>query len=409
MYVLEVRHVIIFSVFMYTTVVLGFENLALGQPVWEDRPWKGKENWTGENAVDGRYDNRSAMGGQCVVSENFKQTATWRVDLGGVVSISHIDIYYRTDNLPRPTSFTSRMAGFFLYISNTTCKDDAKLCFHEIQTLNTTPSEDKRINCSTHGRYVIYYNERKIGVTYPSYYSRFAYYELCELKVYGCPNSGYYGQNCSTPCPSNCLEKMCNINTGHCVSCSPGYHGLTCSQACKQQTYGFGCSSACGNCIHGESCHHVDGICVRGCREGWSGCQCKTKCHQGYYGKNCVKKCSVNCYVTRRCNRFTGQCEGGCKAGWTGNTCSQVSLNGLFTCGNSILTLTSIVVSAVTVFFGSVLNYICWRNNKIRMKDKRITDNELTEQQPGNEDSEYYTELQVSNAAYQYDVFEKLS
>ena len=77
------------------------ENLALGQPVWEDRPWKGKENWTGENAVDGRYDNRSAMGGQCVVSENFKQTATWRVDLGGVVSISHIDIYYRTDNLPR--------------------------------------------------------------------------------------------------------------------------------------------------------------------------------------------------------------------------------------------------------------------------------------------------------------------
>nr|XP_022311254.1 uncharacterized protein LOC111116548 [Crassostrea virginica] len=365
MYVLEVRHVIIFGVFMYTTVVLGFENLALGQPVWEDRPWKGKENWTGENAVDGRYDNRSAMGGQCVVSENFKQTATWRVDLGGVVSISHIDIYYRTDNLPRPTSFTSRMAGFFLYISNTTCKDDAKLCFHEIQTLNTTPSEDKRINCSTHGRYVIYYNERKIGVTYPSYYSRFAYYELCELKVYGCPNSGYYGQNCSTPCPSNCLEKMCNINTGHCLSCSPGYQGLTCSQ----------------------------------------------ECHEGYYGKNCVKKCSENCYVTRRCNRFTGQCEGGCKAGWTGNTCSQVSLNGLFTCGNSILTLTSIVASAVTVFVGSVLNYICWRNNKIRMKDKRITDNMITEQQPDlkNEDSEYYTELQVSNAAYQYDIFEKLS
>ena len=41
-----------------------------------------------------------------------------------------------------------------------------------------------------------------------------------------------------------------------------------------------------------------------------------------------------------------------------------VSLNGLFTCGNSILTLTSIVASAVTVFVGSVLNYICWRNNK---------------------------------------------
>lgn len=35
---------------------------------------------------------------QCVISENNKETAEWGVDLGSVVSISHIDIYYRTDN-----------------------------------------------------------------------------------------------------------------------------------------------------------------------------------------------------------------------------------------------------------------------------------------------------------------------
>ena len=74
--------------------------MALGKPVWEDRPWENIENWRGGNAVDGRYTNRSAAGGQCVISENGVRTATWRVDLGGVVSISHIYIYYRTDNLP---------------------------------------------------------------------------------------------------------------------------------------------------------------------------------------------------------------------------------------------------------------------------------------------------------------------
>lgn len=72
--------------------------MALHKNVFETNPWRGIENWRGENAVDGRYTNRSAAGGQCVISENNKETAEWRVDLGSVVSISHIDIYYRTDN-----------------------------------------------------------------------------------------------------------------------------------------------------------------------------------------------------------------------------------------------------------------------------------------------------------------------
>ena len=84
-----------------TSLVYNKENLALRRPVWEDRPWKGKEDWRGNKAVDGLYDNRSALGGQCVISENFARTATWRVDLGDVVSISHIDFYFRTDNRPR--------------------------------------------------------------------------------------------------------------------------------------------------------------------------------------------------------------------------------------------------------------------------------------------------------------------
>ena len=80
-----------------------------------------------------------------------------------------------------PTPYTSRMAGFFLYVSNTTSKENGYLCFHDMEGM---PREDLRINCSVHGRYVIYYNER-INRTYPSYFSRYAYYELCELEVYG--------------------------------------------------------------------------------------------------------------------------------------------------------------------------------------------------------------------------------
>ena len=75
------------------------ENLALRKPVWEDQEWKDPYiGWRGGNAVDGLNTDRSANGGQCVITENKAQTATWRVDLGGVVSISHIDIYYRTGN-----------------------------------------------------------------------------------------------------------------------------------------------------------------------------------------------------------------------------------------------------------------------------------------------------------------------
>lgn len=74
------------------------ENLARNKYVWEDSPWKGNLNWRGRNAVDGKRYDRSAYGGQCVISENGRNEATLGVNLGSVVSISHIDIYYRTEN-----------------------------------------------------------------------------------------------------------------------------------------------------------------------------------------------------------------------------------------------------------------------------------------------------------------------
>lgn len=72
-----------------------------------------------------------------------------------------------------------------MYVSNTTSKEDGYLCFHDMQTLNRTISGDQRINCTVYGRYVIYYNERRPDGVYPSYYSEYAFSELCEVEVYG--------------------------------------------------------------------------------------------------------------------------------------------------------------------------------------------------------------------------------
>ena len=75
------------------------------------------------------------------------------------------------------------MAGFFLYVSNTSSfKTQAHLCFHDQGIIPI--SDEQRIVCSVLGRYVFYHNERPYFNTKPGY-SKYAFYELCELEVYG--------------------------------------------------------------------------------------------------------------------------------------------------------------------------------------------------------------------------------
>lgn len=85
-----------------------------------------------------------------------------------------------------PTNeFTRGFLGFSIYISNTTKKTDGILCFKdENYTANTIP-EVFHTTCPYHGQYVIYYNERLDGVSYPREYSNFAYNDLCEVEVEG--------------------------------------------------------------------------------------------------------------------------------------------------------------------------------------------------------------------------------
>lgn len=74
------------------------------------------------------------------------------------------------------------MAGFSIYVSNTTSKDQGHLCFYDQSSGH--PSVNQRIICSIYGRYVIYYNERS-RYNNPSYMSMYAFNELCEVEVYG--------------------------------------------------------------------------------------------------------------------------------------------------------------------------------------------------------------------------------
>lgn len=81
--------------------------------------------------------------------------------------------------------YTSRFLGFSVYVSNTTVTTDGKLCFKDTSFNRTTVPAILNITCIVHGQYVIYYNERLTNGGYPTYYSRYAHNELCEVEVYG--------------------------------------------------------------------------------------------------------------------------------------------------------------------------------------------------------------------------------
>lgn len=86
-----------------TGIIRFVENIALHKYAWQLYPFPNQYTRaviTAALAVDGRKTDLSFNGGQCTQSAQERHVAHWHVDLGAVLGIHHITIYYRTDNVP---------------------------------------------------------------------------------------------------------------------------------------------------------------------------------------------------------------------------------------------------------------------------------------------------------------------
>ena len=105
------------------------------------------------------------------------QWTKWHFSVSCVISNVHIFIVLELRQ-------RGRFAGFSLFVSNDGNINGSFLCYKDstsFPTLNFTT------NCIFSGRYVIFYNERLDGVTYPAEYevSGSILMELCEVNVNG--------------------------------------------------------------------------------------------------------------------------------------------------------------------------------------------------------------------------------
>ena len=154
------------------------------------------------------------------------------------------------------------------------------------------------------------------------------FYVLNILKIIFCQDeddSDYcspktsYGENCTIPCPSNCLNQECFKKNGTCFSCEDGkYYGDNCESECNE------------NRPYCESCNKNDGECNKCINNAYWDKDCKTPClfcnggcnitngictnsesciDNQHYGDNCESECSENRPFCESCNKNDGKCN----------------------------------------------------------------------------------------------------
>ncbi|XP_061170695.1 uncharacterized protein LOC133180136 [Saccostrea echinata] len=250
-----------------------------------------------------------------------KKEVFWYVDLGDIYNLYDIAIKFKDYGSKHEDRQRGRFAGFSLYLSNTTRKEDGHLCYKDGPQL---PPLDFKTRCIGHASHVIFYNERLDGTVYPTGYESLSLTELCEVTVQGCADQGTYGETCEMNCPEHCQENRCDIINGTCLGCMPGWTGKICQTPCAGGSYGLECKHQClGHCRDGHTCNSVTGNCDKGCASGWTGSLCNESCISGRYGPDCVFNCSGHCLNKSPCNRTNGHCDSGCSPGYTGPFCTK--------------------------------------------------------------------------------------
>ncbi|XP_011423742.2 uncharacterized protein [Magallana gigas] len=262
-------------------VAFAYDDLSFQKIATQSKPFVGtagtNQLYEASNAVDG---NTATCMRTIVIGTGLStpdKTVWWKVDLGGVYNIYRINILFKNYDGYEDRQ-RGRFAGFSLYVSDTDVSFDAGikgtiLCYKDGPQL---PPLNFTTVCTEKGRYVIYYNERLDGVIYPKEYEvTNVYEELCEVIVQGCKNDRFYGSNCDTPCPTNCKDDTCYIESGACLTCKPGWTGIHCNTKCREGWYGINCDQPCvGHCRDNATCNHVIGQCDRGCAARWTGKLC---------------------------------------------------------------------------------------------------------------------------------------
>nr|XP_034320327.1 uncharacterized protein LOC105337019 isoform X5 [Crassostrea gigas] len=100
-------HDVLAVLFCLLTISQACVNVALYKPAYVQYQFQpGNDRYDASNAVDGLKSDLSMGGGQCAIS-NWRQTATWWVNLTTIHSIRNITIYFRTDNQPKETVWLS--------------------------------------------------------------------------------------------------------------------------------------------------------------------------------------------------------------------------------------------------------------------------------------------------------------
>ncbi|XP_004635530.2 scavenger receptor class F member 1 [Octodon degus] len=148
-----------------------------------------------------------------------------------------------------------------------------------------------------------------------------------------------WGKNCESLCSCG-PHGRCDPKTGQC-RCDPGWWSSTCRRQC-QCNAAARCDPNTGSCVcplgwWGRrcnfkcSCHKVPcapdtGRCI--CPPGWLEPDCKRSCTPGYYGSQCRQRCG-HCKQNAPCSVDTGSCES-CEPGWNGTRCQQPCSPGTF-------------------------------------------------------------------------------
>ncbi|XP_061170683.1 uncharacterized protein LOC133180124 [Saccostrea echinata] len=132
-----------------------------------------------DKAVDG--DRNTCMKTKEIGQSSPYKTVWWTVDLGANYSIYSISIDFKDykEYGDYEMRQRGRFGGFSLYLSYTPNIKGDVLCYKNMLPL---PPLEFNTTCIGYGRYVIYYNERLDGVTYPEGYQTLNLYtELCEV------------------------------------------------------------------------------------------------------------------------------------------------------------------------------------------------------------------------------------